>query len=354
MKISACMIAKDEEGYIEKAIGSVKGLADEVIVVDTGSTDNTVKIAEELGAKVLTGGDKMHKAESRNRAINTATGDWIISLDCDEQISDIKNTKEEIINADKNGISGIYVTLAYMTNDIATYSFHQLRIWKAGTHLYRYRAHEVPFKIEKEKNIKYIYSDVLFEHRPPKERDAWKFKYTLDRLKLDNKENPNNPRILFYLGRQYIYLEKPKQAITTFKKYFKTSGDRDIGNAHYFIARAYAMLKDTTKYLNHLYQAVSYEPLRREWWGEIAEYYYRNRKYTLAISLLKLIGEIQKPKGTYVNHYWYGTYYYDFTARCLWQLGRYSEGKEYAEKALSLDPNNQRLLNNLKFFIDKL
>jgi len=51
--ISLCMIAKDEEKYIESAISSVLGAVDDAIVADTGSKDNTKKLAEELGAKVI-------------------------------------------------------------------------------------------------------------------------------------------------------------------------------------------------------------------------------------------------------------------------------------------------------------
>ncbi len=84
MKLSACMIAKNEERCIARCIKSYQKIVDEIIVVDTGSTDKTVEIAKSLGAKVFhfTWVDDFSKA--KNEAISHATGDWILSLDADE------------------------------------------------------------------------------------------------------------------------------------------------------------------------------------------------------------------------------------------------------------------------------
>lgn len=84
MKISACMIAKNEEKVIARCIESYRKVVDEIIVVDTGSTDRTVAIAESMGAKVFrfTWNDDFSAA--KNFAIDQAKGDWIVFLDADE------------------------------------------------------------------------------------------------------------------------------------------------------------------------------------------------------------------------------------------------------------------------------
>jgi len=82
--ISLCMIMKNEERHLARCLNSVKGLVDEIIIVDTGSTDNSVDIARKFGANVLF--DPWHNdfARPRNLGIRHATCDWILVLDPDE------------------------------------------------------------------------------------------------------------------------------------------------------------------------------------------------------------------------------------------------------------------------------
>jgi tetratricopeptide (TPR) repeat protein len=84
--ITLAMIVKDEEATLARAITSAKDVVDEIVVVDTGSTDRTVEIATELGAKVVTHAWNDDFAAARNAGLEHATGDWILFLDADEQL----------------------------------------------------------------------------------------------------------------------------------------------------------------------------------------------------------------------------------------------------------------------------
>ncbi len=84
MRISVCMIAKNEAENLARSIESHRFQVDEVIVVDTGSTDGTPELAASLGARVFHFDWINDFAAARNYAIEQATGDWIISLDADE------------------------------------------------------------------------------------------------------------------------------------------------------------------------------------------------------------------------------------------------------------------------------
>lgn len=85
-KLSLCMIVKNEEKYLEGALASVQGVVDEIIVVDTGSTDKTVEIARKFGAHVYFRAWDNDFAAARNESLKHATGQWVLIMDADERI----------------------------------------------------------------------------------------------------------------------------------------------------------------------------------------------------------------------------------------------------------------------------
>ena len=102
MKITACYIAKNEADNIKQSIESLAGAVDELIVVDTGSTDNTVEVAKSFGARVEHFEWINDFAAARNHAISFATGDVIIFLDCDEWFI------EKLGASDRELIAGLF------------------------------------------------------------------------------------------------------------------------------------------------------------------------------------------------------------------------------------------------------
>src|SRR3954453_10982037 len=84
LTLSLCMIVKDEEEMLPRCLAAVKPAVDEMIIVDTGSSDRTVEIAEEFGARVLHHEWNGSFSDARNVSLEAATGDWIIYLDADE------------------------------------------------------------------------------------------------------------------------------------------------------------------------------------------------------------------------------------------------------------------------------
>ena len=84
LTLSLCMIVKDEEEMLPRSLAAVKDAVDEMIVVDTGSTDRTVEIAESFGAKVLHHEWTGDFSAARNVSFDAATSDWIVYLDADE------------------------------------------------------------------------------------------------------------------------------------------------------------------------------------------------------------------------------------------------------------------------------
>ncbi|HNX93864.1 MAG TPA: glycosyltransferase [Holophaga sp.] len=86
MKLSLAMIVKNEESVLGHCLESVQGLVDEIVIVDTGSSDATVEIAEAHGARVFPFAWVNDFALARNYALDRCTGDWLLVLDADEAI----------------------------------------------------------------------------------------------------------------------------------------------------------------------------------------------------------------------------------------------------------------------------
>ena len=84
--LSLSMIVRDEEARLGECLASVQGFADELVVVDTGSTDATVAIAEAAGARVEQISWPGDFAPARNQALKFLNGDWVLVLDADEQL----------------------------------------------------------------------------------------------------------------------------------------------------------------------------------------------------------------------------------------------------------------------------
>jgi glycosyltransferase involved in cell wall biosynthesis len=88
MTMSLCMIVKDEESMLGQCLAAVRDWVDEIVVVDTGSTDRTMEIAREHGARVLQTTWTGDFSQARNVSFDAATSDWILYLDADEVLAD--------------------------------------------------------------------------------------------------------------------------------------------------------------------------------------------------------------------------------------------------------------------------
>ena len=88
MRISACYIVRNEAAKLARSLKSLRGAADEIVVVDTGSTDDTRKVAEENGARVFSFPWQDDFSAARNVSLSHATGDWILVVDADEYFPD--------------------------------------------------------------------------------------------------------------------------------------------------------------------------------------------------------------------------------------------------------------------------
>lgn len=146
LRISQCMIVKNEENNIQKALSWGKEIMWEQIVVDTGSTDNTVDLAQKLGAKVVHFTWIDDFAAAKNYAISQASGDWIALLDADEYMmpEDAKKVEDVLIELEERNFDGLSTGWQQLNDEGKIFSSGtQIRFFRNDPDIrYRRRIHE--------------------------------------------------------------------------------------------------------------------------------------------------------------------------------------------------------------------
>lgn len=165
IKLSACTIAKNEALNIGKSIDSYKEYVDEIIIVDTGSTDETIDIAKGKGAKVFNFEWKNDFSAAKNFALDNATGDWIIFLDADEWFDSdtAKNIRTAIENAIRLNYNAVACKMVnfYTETEIAE-TASSMRIFKHSDNIrYNRTIHEALFDIDKNIALPSIFTELL-------------------------------------------------------------------------------------------------------------------------------------------------------------------------------------------------
>ena len=139
-KISACMIVKNEEEFLPNCLNSIKDAVDETIIVDTGSTDDTMTIAKNFGAKVYHHPWNDSFSEARNHCLNHASGDWILQIDADEELEQADIPKLRLAISDHR-YNGIIVAIQSIIKD-GLHTFYHPRIFRRGKGFYKDIIHE--------------------------------------------------------------------------------------------------------------------------------------------------------------------------------------------------------------------
>ena len=127
-KLSVCMIVRNEEKNIERCLISIKDIADEIIIVDTGSTDKTTEICKKFNVKLINHKWNDDFSEARNISLDYATKDYILFLDADEEISKEDRTKlKALLNKDSLE-EGYFLKLSNVIkgNEVGDYTVFRL------------------------------------------------------------------------------------------------------------------------------------------------------------------------------------------------------------------------------------
>ncbi len=348
-KVCVYAISKNEEKFVKRWYDSMKE-ADKIIVLDTGSTDNTVSLLKELGVevheKII---DPFRFDVARNLSLELIPEDYTICVctDLDEVFE--KGWKEKLLqiwNDDINRVKYTYNWSFDEYNQPAT-TFLANKIHKRSDYVWKHPVHEVLECQTEEKEI--ICKEIVINHYPDKNKSRSNY---LPLLELSVKEDPLDDRNMHYLGREYMYYKKWDECIATLKKHLSletaTWKDERAASMRY-IARCYKAKNDLDTAVECYLDAIEEAPYLREAYVELAYLYYEKEDYPTTYHYLKKALDITKKSDSYINEeFAWNSFIYDLIGFCAFKLGYYHEAVDYTKKALDMDKNNLRLQMNLE------
>ncbi len=354
IEISLCMIVKNEEKTLARCLDTVKDLVDEIVIVDTGSTDNTKKIARKYTDKVYDFKWCDDFSKARNFSFSKATKDYIMWLDADDVILEkdrikLKTLKENFdssidmvmlkydLNIDENGIPAL--------------SYYRERIVKRDkNYTWVSPIHEV---ITPMGNI--VKMDISITHKKEVEHDPKRNLKIFEKMVKDNVEF--DPRQTFYYARELYYNEEYEKAIIYFKKFLddKAGWIENKISACLDMYNIYIKLDDKEKALDCLFYSFRYDVPRAEICSSIANYFLQCNKYELAIYWYKEASmQVFEPsKGGFYIKDCYDFIPYIGLCVCYDKLNDLEMANYYNELAGKIKPNDKSYINNYNYFKQK-
>ena len=349
--ISLCMIVKNEEEVIGRCLESIKDIVDEIIIVDTGSTDNTKEIIKKYTDKVFDFKWIDDFSKARNYSFSMATKDFILWLDADDIVlqKDREKFKKLKQNLD-NSIDAVMMkyNVGFDEGGNVTLSYFRERLSKRiNNHQWMEPVHEY---LNVGGNI--INSDICITHKkvgkPAGGRNLLIYEKSI------SKGINLTPRGLYYYARELFYNGRYDEAIGYFKKFLDTEEGwiEDNINACYNLSNCYQNKKDKKNRLSILLKSFEYDIPRSEGCCMIGEYYLDDKNYEKAIFWYKLALELEKPFDSlgFISHDYFGYIPCIQLCVCYDKIGNTKEAIKYNDKAAEYKPNDSSVAYNKSYF----
>ena len=216
IKISACYITKNEENNLARSLSRLRGQVDEIVVVDTGSTDATIKIALNYGATVYQYEWRDDFSAARNFALTKAKGDWIIFLDADEYFSlaSAKKIRSSIAKAKKDAMAVTLLNIETKTVKREASSV-VLRLWEnKPQRRYKNKIHECLCEADENIcNVQVCPELILYHTGYSNARMLKKTERNLRLLLKEQAAGQGTPFFPRYLAQSYYMLQDYEKAL---------------------------------------------------------------------------------------------------------------------------------------------
>jgi len=332
MKIAVYSIAKNEEQFVKQWVDSALD-ADLLLIGDTGSTDNTVTLAESLGVKVIDASVFPWRFDTaRNITLNTIPEDfdYCIALDLDEVL--LPGWREALEIAFKRGLNkpAYKFVMNWNADGSEGFVYHAHKVHSRKNFEWRLPIHEALYCTTEETRdfiegfeIHHMQDD---SHKPHRNQP-------LDLLNMAVQEDPMNSCVLFFYAREHYLLGNWDEAYNAFTKLLTImppDKEADTDRVLRYLAHI-----DEYNRREWLLRACDNCPDKREPWAVIAEYYFFNKEYVLCIEACEKAFSITDSRLGWEKEPWAWSYrIYEFAALSCYALGLDDKGLYYEEETL--------------------
>lgn len=351
-KISVYAITKNESKNVIEWYNSMKE-ADEIIVLDTGSTDNTVELLKSC-PKVIVYEQKITPWRfdvARNISLSYVSKDTNICVctDLDERFEEgwrelLENSWQE----DTTRAKYLY-NWSFDANGQPGTTFYLNKIHSRLNYLWHHPVHEVLISNKKENEI--LIPGITLNHYQDYQKPRSSY---LPLLEVSVKEDPEDDRNMHYLGREYMYYGYYDKAISTLHKHL------ELKNAVWkpercasmrYIAYCYSKLNYYDESIMWYKKAINEAPYLREPFFDLGDLFYQLNNYPESYHYLKKALKIKDKTLIYINEEkaWNG-YIYDILSISCYYTKHYKEALKYSKIALTYDRDNERIKDNIKLF----
>ena len=369
--LSLCMIAKDEEHNLPRLMESIKGLYDEIILVDTGSTDKTKEIATKYNAKIYdfnqnTNPDCFMKgavgytlydfSAARNFSFSKATCDFTMWLDADDillpenflQIRNLKNNNFQfdvyILNYDyAQDECGNCLAISPLPRILK----RDPRV-KWVDEIHEWLSYPPEWRV--------VRAPIIISHRrsaSDQAKDAGRNSRILAEIV---KKRPDNSRLRFYYAKELFYTGRWEETIEAFKAYVKKPDWHD-NHIHglWLLGQCYMQVGKTDQAIEAFLEGIKLDPRWAELYNGIGQIFYNKGQWREAIRWFEIAKSCKMPDSlgfvTPENYTWVPA---DRLCKCYGEIGDIKRAYEENEIALKYRPTDQRFLLNRLIIRDML
>lgn len=354
------MIVKDEEMLLGRVLDSASPVCDEMVVVDTGSSDRTVEVAREHGATVQEVPWRDDFATARNAVMAWCEGDWVLTLDADDvvpppTVSALAGLKEFLADkADYDVVLGPH-TLRYGQDDTVLLSRIRERLVRRVSGLrWEGRVCEV-LPIPRGRSA--FVPELVVQHRPSAARSRDNRARNLRALQRELESGHPDVRARFNYALELYSGERVAEASAAFEAYVHNDRNPDSPDRYWALvglAECSRILGDTGTLRSTALTAIGEDPGRPEAYITLARHYYDTEAWDRAVPLYLAATAGRRPPWGYMRDPDYQYLAWDYLSVCLDRLGRHEESLEASKRALKGNPEADRVKANMRWSVENL
>lgn len=353
MSVALAMIAKNEEQTLGRCLDSVRGCVDEIVVVDTGSTDGTRDIAARYTDRIFSFPWADNFAEARQYAFGQATCDWVFWLDADDEVTgagDIRRLTEEAA-PDVGGFCWRYICDRDRWGNSTCDFWRERLVRNDGSFRWQGRVHETLLACREwlmpQTDL------VVVEHHSPSGRGVSRGQRNLRLLLRDYEESAGSPspRLLFYLGKEYACCGEVDAAVEMLQRCVDKSAWDD--ERYLACLELSALLRRNERYEKAVdadLQALKVCPHWPNAYFSLAQTYYFLQDWHKVVHWCEVGRAMPEPETIHFmdrTAYRYGWIIY--YANALFHVGAPEEARAWTLRALNHCPDDEQHLANLAF-----